>query len=210
MNISKAFLDKLKQHEKLMLKAYMPTKNDVWTIGYGHTKGVTEGMTITEAEAEAFLRSDLEWAEKAVSRNVSVALNQYQFDALVSFVFNIGESNFKKSTLLRELNNGNYEAAAQQFKRWNKQKGKVLKGLTIRRAQEAEHFSTPIRTKVTQSTTVQASTVQLIGGAGTAIGAVSSLQGTAQIVALGLAALIVVTAAWIMRERIKKWSRGIK
>lgn len=140
----------IKESEGLRLKAYMPTKNDRPTIGYGHTKGVKMGMTITKAQAEQYLRDDLAWAESAVNRLVKVKINQNQFDALVSFVFNLGEANFASSTLLRKLNNGDYEEAANQLLRWNKQRtasGKlvVLDGLTTRRQKEKELFLTPVK-----------------------------------------------------------------
>jgi lysozyme len=210
LKISPAGLDMIKQHEKLVLTAYMPTPNDVPTIGYGHTKGVKMGTTITEAEAYAFLREDVSWVEDAINTNVSVALNQNQFDAVASLVFNIGATAFRKSTMLRLLNLGDFSGAALQFARWNKQKGKVLRGLTKRRAEEAKLFATPVRNSVMQSTTVQASAAQMLSGVGTAVGAVSVLDGTAQLVALGLAGVVLLAAVWIMRERIKKWSNGIQ
>lgn len=210
MKLSNTALDMIKQHEKLMLNAYMPTPNDVPTIGYGHTKGVKMGDTITEAEAYALLREDVAWVEDAINTNVSVSLNQNQFDALASLVFNIGATAFRKSTMLRLINQSDFAGAALQFARWNKQKGKVLRGLTKRRAEEAKLFATPVRTNVMQSTTVQASAAQMLSGVGTAVGAVSVLNGTAQIVALGLAGVVLLAAVWIMRERIKKWSKGIQ
>ncbi len=138
-------VEAIKEHEALRLKAYMPTPNDVPTIGYGHTKGVKMGDVITEAQAEQFLREDLEEAEKTVLRLVKVKLNQNQFDALVSLVFNIGTGNFTRSSVLRFLNAGDYKTAADRFRLWNKQKQrdgsfKELKGLTKRREQERELF----------------------------------------------------------------------
>lgn len=128
----------IKEHEGLRLNAYLPTPKDKWTIGWGHTKDVHKGMSITQAQAEKFLREDLQWAEEAVLNLVLVPLKQNQFDALVSFVFNIGEPQFRKSTLLRVLNNSNYEEAGNQLLRWDKQAGKVLPGLVKRRAKERE------------------------------------------------------------------------
>ena len=133
-------LQTIKDSEGLRLKAYLPTKNDVWTIGYGHTHGVYQGMTITEQQAEQFLHEDVKWAEDAVNQYVHVSLTQNQFDALVSFVFNVGTGNFSNSTLLRLLNKGDYKGAADQFLRWNKQKGVVLNGLTTRRKNERALF----------------------------------------------------------------------
>lgn len=132
--------DIIKKHEGLRLEAYMPTPNDVWTIGYGHTKTAKPGMKITEDHAEDLLLSDIAWAENAVNNLVTVYLTQNQFDALVSFVFNVGQGNFANSTLLRMLNKEDYKGAADQFLRWNKQKGKVLNGLTKRREEERKLF----------------------------------------------------------------------
>ena len=132
--------DELKKHEALRLKAYLPTKKDVWTIGYGHTKTARKGMKITEEQALQLLDKDVEWAEEAVRDLVKVNLNQNQFNALVSFVFNIGATNFRKSTLLRKLNAGDYKGAAVEFPKWKYQKRKVLQGLVRRRAEERAMF----------------------------------------------------------------------
>lgn len=133
-------IDKIKEHEGLRLEAYLPTPNDVWTIGYGHTSTAKKGMVISEEQAEALLRKDIAWVEDAINKNVVVPLNQNQYDALASLIYNIGAGAFSKSTLLRLLNTGDYEGAANQFPRWNKQKGKVLKGLTRRREEERQLF----------------------------------------------------------------------
>ncbi len=139
--ISARGLDMIRKHEGLRLKAYMPTPNDVPTIGYGHTKGVKMGDVITEAQAIQFLKEDIAWVERAIDRYVKVPLNQNQYDALASWVFNLGATNFLKSTMLKRLNEGNYNAVPSEMKRWNKQKGKVLAGLTRRRAEEAALFA---------------------------------------------------------------------
>jgi GH24 family phage-related lysozyme (muramidase) len=133
-------IDIIKKHEGLRLEAYLPTPNDVWTIGYGHTHTTKQGMKITAGQAESLLRKDILWVEKAVNKLVVVPLTQNQFDALSSIVFNIGEGAFSTSTLLRLLNSGDYEGAANQFPRWNKQKGRVLNGLTKRRQEERQLF----------------------------------------------------------------------
>ena len=133
-------LDIIKKSEGLRLEAYLPTPNDIPTIGYGHTKGVRMGQRISLAQAEQFLLEDVDWAEGAVNSLVKVRLSQNQFDALVSFVFNIGAGAFSKSTLLKYLNAGDYSSAANQLLRWNKQAGKELKGLTKRRQEERALF----------------------------------------------------------------------
>ena len=131
----------IKKWEGLYLDAYLCPAN-VWTIGYGHTKGVTSGMRITEEDAERLLREDMDWVEEAVNSSVTVPLKQCQYDALCSFVFNVGATAFRKSTLLRKLNAGDYEGAANEFPRWNKGGGRVLQGLVNRRADEKSLFET--------------------------------------------------------------------
>lgn len=138
--ISPKGLDMIRKHEALRLKAYLPTKNDVPTIGYGHTKGVFLGMEITEKQAVQFFKEDCGWVEKVISDHVRVPLKQNQYDALASLIFNIGGGAFSKSTLLKMLNQEDYEGAADQFLRWNKQKGQVLNGLVKRRNEERALF----------------------------------------------------------------------
>ena len=145
-NPTKVFdVSHIKKWEGLRLKAYRDVVG-VWTIGYGHTHTVKPGMVITEKEAEKLLRYDLSWSEEAVANSVKATITQPMFDALVSLCFNIGAGAFRKSTLLRLLNSGNYEGAAQQFRVWNKgtdpKTGQkvVIKGLTNRRADEELMF----------------------------------------------------------------------
>lgn len=143
--VNAATLAHIKASEGLRLNAYPDPgsrNGDPWTIGYGSTSGVKKGMTITAAEAEARLVADLTYAENTVSRLVKVPLNDNQFGALVSFVFNIGAGAFEKSTLLRILNAGDYAGVTAQLARWNKNDGKVMDGLTKRRAAEAKLFNT--------------------------------------------------------------------
>lgn len=137
----------IKTHEGLRLDAY-PDAVYGWarvTIGYGHTSqagppNVTRGMRITADEADAILRSDLRKFEVAVTGMVHVPLTQSQFDALVSLAFNIGPAALASSTLLRKLNAGDYQGAADQFPVWNKSAGKTLPGLVKRRAAERALF----------------------------------------------------------------------
>ena len=130
----------LKYFEGCKLTAYQDSVG-VWTIGYGHTKGVFDGMTITQEEAEQMLLTELEEYEGYIENMVTVPLTQNQFDALVVWIYNLGPTNFKNSTLLKELNAGNYNAAGQEITRWNKAGGKVLAGLVKRREAEAELFN---------------------------------------------------------------------
>jgi lysozyme len=117
-----------------------------WTLGYGSTfyadgTAVKDGdQPVTEAQALELLRNTLGQYEDAVARAVTVALTQGQFDALVDFAYNVGCANFRTSTLLRKLNEGNYTAAALQFERWVHGGGKVLPGLVKRRAAERDLF----------------------------------------------------------------------
>jgi lysozyme len=131
----------IKTFEGLRLKSYLcPAK--VWTIGYGHTgPDVRQGQRITEAEAEALLRADLRRFELGVANHTAgVALRDDHFAALVAFAFNVGLRAFANSTLLRRVRQRNAGLAAAEFARWNKAGGKVLSGLTRRRAAEAALF----------------------------------------------------------------------
>jgi lysozyme len=130
----------IKRYEGLRLRAYMPTPNDVPTIGWGHTKDVWMGQEISIPEAQELLEQDVAWVKRVIDGAVEVPLGPNQVSALYSFVFNLGGSNFRSSTLLRKLNAGDYVGAANEFKRWNKQKGTVLRGLVHRRAHEAVVF----------------------------------------------------------------------
>lgn len=138
--INAAGLAVVRAHEGLRLEAYRDT-GGVWTIGYGHTHGVKSGQKITAERAEHLLEADLMAAEAAVSRLVKVNLNENQFSALVSFVFNVGEDQFGKSTLLRKLNEGGYSLVPPCLKSWIFDNGRVQPGLVKRRAAEAALWS---------------------------------------------------------------------
>lgn len=134
----------IKNREQLRLTAYKPTPMDKWTIGWGHTgKDVYEGLTWVLSQAEDAFQRDTQWAVTAVMKLADVPLNQNQFDALVAFVFNVGEPQFAGSTLLRVLNSGDYAGAAGHFAEWDHQNGVVLKGLDVRRAAERALFLLP-------------------------------------------------------------------
>ena len=126
----------IKKFEGCELEAYQCSAG-VWTIGYGHTKGVAPGDSISQEEAEQMLVDELHEYESYVNEYVTVALSQNQFDALVSWVYNLGPANLTASTMLKDLNNGKYEEVPAQMKRWNKAGGKVLEGLIRRREAEA-------------------------------------------------------------------------
>ena len=130
--------DLIRRFEGLSLTAYPDpgTGAEPYTIGYGHTKFVAEGDTCTLEQAEQWLDEDILECVECLKRNVSVPLNQNQFDALISFVFNVGCGAFSKSTLLQYLNKGLYKDAADQLLRWNKAGGNVMPGLEKRREAE--------------------------------------------------------------------------
>lgn len=134
----------IKDFEGLHLTPYLCPAN-VWTIGYGHTRTVRANMHITSAQADQLLEDDLRIAERAVARLVRVPLTGNQFSALVSFVFNVGTTNFERSTLLKLLNRGWYEQVPAQLARWNRASGEILGGLARRRAAEAKLWNAPDR-----------------------------------------------------------------
>ena len=139
MKISQEGIALIKKFEGCKLESYLCAAN-VPTIGYGSTKDVKMGMTISQEQAEELLLEDLEVYEDAVIKAVEVPLHQHQFDALVSWTFNLGGANLNASTMLKVLNKGAYEDVPYQMKRWNKAGGKVLEGLTRRRLAESLLF----------------------------------------------------------------------
>lgn len=153
----------IKSYETLKFSAYLPTKDDVWTIGYGHTKNVKKGDICTIDQAEKWFREDVAWAEKAVNELIdkwNIKLSQSMFDALVSLVFNVGVgainpksskpgkdsdtiNPYPGSTIWKELTDlvgPDYYSACQAFLLWRKQKGKDLLGLARRRTKEMVLF----------------------------------------------------------------------
>ena len=130
----------IKTFEGYRSKAYLCPAGK-WTIGYGHTSGVKEGDTCTQEQADIYLQEDIAWAEKAVNSQ-NLDLNQFQFDALVSFVYNVGSGNFQQSTLLQKIkaNPKDYAAIEEEWKKWKYSNKQVLKGLVRRRAAEYELY----------------------------------------------------------------------
>ncbi|ELZ5049576.1 lysozyme (plasmid) [Enterobacter asburiae] len=144
MQTSEKGIALIKEFEGCRLTAYQDSVG-VWTIGYGWTqpvdgKPIRAGMTIKQETAERLLKTGLVSYESDVSRLVKVGMSQGQFDALVSFTYNLGVRSLSTSTLLRKLNAGDYAGAADEFLRWNKAGGKVLNGLTRRREAERALF----------------------------------------------------------------------
>ena len=140
MRTSEAGIDLIKSFEGCRTVAYQDVVG-VWTIGYGHTIDVKEGMSITQHQCDVMLEVDIETYENYVNKYVIVSLTQNQFDALVSWVYNLGPTNLRNSTMLKVLNAGKYSEVPYQMKRWNQAGGKVLKGLVVRRKAEAELFN---------------------------------------------------------------------
>ncbi len=129
----------IKSFEGCELTAYRCSAN-VPTIGYGHTAGVSDGDTCTQEEAETMLAEDLVEFEDYVKNYVESELQQNEFDALVAWTYNLGPANLKESTMLKELNSGNFEEVPRQMKRWNRAGGEVLDGLIRRREAESRLF----------------------------------------------------------------------
>lgn len=124
--------------------AYLDT-GGVWTIGFGtikypNGKSVKKGDSCTKSEAELWLKNDCVWVDACLDKNIKVKINQNQFDALASFVYNIGETAFVKSTMLTLINQNSLTSAASQFDRWVFDNGKRIQGLVNRRAKERKLF----------------------------------------------------------------------
>ncbi len=142
MTTSDLGIELIKKHEGFRSKAYRCSAN-VLTIGFGHTLNVKSTDVITKEQGEYFLRQDVEHAEKEVNKH-NLNINQNQFDALVSFVFNLGVGNFSRSTLLRRIKAyPNDITIRREFARWVYAGGKILPGLVTRRKEEADLYFTP-------------------------------------------------------------------
>ena len=139
MNISNEGISLIKKFEGCELEAYRCAAG-VWTIGYGHTKDVREGMTISKEQADNMLLNELDIYCLHVEKAVEVDLKQCEFDALVSWTYNLGPTNLNNSTMLKVLNDKDFNEVPHQLKRWNKADGKVLQGLVRRREAEALLF----------------------------------------------------------------------
>lgn len=140
MQTSKKGIELIKKHEGCRLKAYLCPAG-VWTIGYGHTKDVKPNDAITEEQTEELLKQDLGMFEEVITKHLDVALSQNQFDALVSFAFNVGCGALLGSTLWEKLQKDpSDESIAGEFAKWRNANGKVLSGLVKRRADEAKLY----------------------------------------------------------------------
>jgi len=142
MKISEKGKNFIKNKESLRLTAYKPLASDKWTIGYGHTVGVYQGQTITKEQATAYFESDILIYEKPV-QDLSMLLNQNQFDALVSLCYNIGVSAFKNSALYAKIKaNPNDSTIAAEFQKWVYSGGAMITGLVNRRTEESNMYFT--------------------------------------------------------------------
>lgn len=139
MQLSDAGLQAIEQREGFSAVPYWDHKG--YSIGYGHLMKLGENYTsITQDQAAQLLQQDAAIAVRAVNNSVKVALTQNQFDALVSFAFNVGAGAFASSTLVRQLNQGDYTDVGDQLARWNQASGQVSSALVARRQSEAQQF----------------------------------------------------------------------
>ena len=145
MKVSDKCVNMIKHHEGFVRKPYQDPIG-LWTVGVGHLIGDGKKLPkewnkeFTDEEVDNILCEDLERFEIGIQRLTKVSLTQSQFDALVSFSFNVGLGNFQSSTLRSKLNRGDYEGASNEFPKWRKAGGKILKGLVKRRADERNLF----------------------------------------------------------------------
>ena len=171
MHISKSGLAILKDFEGCRLEAY-PDVVNVWTIGYGFTSGVQKGDTMTQAQCDERLSREIRAYEIAVWNATGGDVTQSEFDALVSFAWNVGIAGMKKSSVIKAHVKGDKQAAARAFGLWNKAGGKVVKGLARRRAAEAvlyltddDEFVDPMPQQVDPPKPLTSSTTVIAGGA---------------------------------------------
>jgi lysozyme len=148
LSISSAGLDIIKEHEGLMLKAYKDPVG-IWTIGYGHTGTAAPGQQISETQANALLMADVQTAQNAVRTMITAPLNQSQFDALVSFTFNLGSGNLQNSTLRKKVNANPADPTIRtEFMKWVNGGGRLLPGLVKRRQEEADLYFGEVKKKL--------------------------------------------------------------
>lgn len=217
MTIAKETLEHVKRWEGLRLEAYPdPGSKDgnPWTIGYGHTSDafmkVYKGQKITQDQAEKALEYDLGEAEAIVMRLVKVPLTDGQRGALTSFVFNVGEGNFSKSTMLKRLNAGDYDAVPGQLAKWVKNDGKTMQGLVNRRAAEAGLWakgsfvaSRTVEAAAPSPLTKLATPEGLTAAGGLLAGLTGTLQGSGP-VSYALAALVLMAGAYVLVRLLKR------
>jgi len=206
----------IKQWEGLRTTAYKDSAG-VWTIGYGHTTAagkpyVHGGLKISEGQAQAILARDLGQYERAVEEAVKVPLTDNQFAALVSFTYNVGAGALKRSTLLKKLNKGDYEAVPAELMKWTRAGKKKLKGLENRRAAEAGLWvqgefvaSRDVRPKpVNDNPTLKPETLAPIIGALSGLGSVFSGDGIVQYALAFVMVVACLVGAWWFIRRMRE------
>lgn len=228
MTPNKATIDLIKEFEGCRLRAYQDSVG-VWTIGYGLTTGalpgvtVERGMSISQAQAEAYLTETLRRFSTHMLPMLKCQPTPNQYGAMLSLAYNIGLGAFGKSTCLKRFNVGDMEGAAEALTWFNKAGGKVLRGLVRRREAERDLFLSDVsdtaperiaqrpdaEKTATGSTTMIAAAGTALSGAGGVATAIGSLDGTAQIVVIVLAFVGLAGIAWIMRERLNKLGQGV-
>ncbi len=229
MKINQAGLRLIKKYEGFRSIAYRDAVG-VWTIGYGHTSmagspHVSKGLKITRQQGEQMLATDIEKFSHQIRPLIKVKLTDNQFSALVSFAYNVGVGNFKRSSVLRAVNARRFDRVPSRLSLWVKAGGKTLKGLVRRRASEGNLFArqTNIVRKTTRHHSVKPvsgkpvlkSTTNLAAFFSAMAGIVSSILSTMQsdggrVVMLLLTAIIIAASIWIIRERIiKSHSEGV-
>lgn len=202
----------IKEWEGLFLVAY-DDGFGTWTIGWGHTDGVKKGDTCTLDQAEVWFKADMLTAETAVNQDVTVPLTQAQYDVLVSFTENEGVGALKSSTLLRELNGGNYTDVPTQLLRWDIAGQKAVPGLENRRKAEGVVWvqgSPPINpVQPDGSRTLNGASVVLVGGLATvatpvaeAIDKATPLWSLGSVSGLLIGSIIVLGALWVAYARL--------
>jgi len=139
MKISSEGLELIKHFEGCETTAYQDSVG-VWTIGYGHTKGVEEGQTCSIEDAETMLADEMDEYEGYINNMVKVDLEQHEFDALVAWVYNLGPTNLGESTMLKVLNGGQFDRVPDEMNRWTRAGGEILEGLVRRRQAESLMF----------------------------------------------------------------------
>lgn len=219
----------IKSFEGCELRSYLDkiAKPPVWTVGYGLTSGalpgitVSRGMEISQSQADAYLAETLRLFGQKILPLMKRRPTPNQYGAMLSLAYNIGTGAFARSTCLKRFNAGDIEGAAEALTWFNKAGGKVVRGLVRRREAERDLFLAapappetgrerpdPEKT-VIGSTTIGATVVTALSGAGGVATTIGALDGTAQIVLIVFAAVAAVGLAWIMRERIKKLANGV-
>lgn len=225
--INAAGIRLVKDFEGCRTEAYQDIVG-VWTIGYGHTEGVKEGDTITLNKAHSLLVEELESYAEDVRAYCTNQPNDNELAAMTSLAYNVGITGFRKSTVLKCHNKGDKDAAARAFAMWNKAGGKVVKGLSRRRAAEAALYLTPVGGELEMPQQVDAekpmtSSIQI--NAGTATAVTSGVGVLAQIaqsfkdiqegfgvylpyIAVGAACVAAIAGCVVVVERLRQRNRG--